>query len=142
MGNMKTEITVTGKIERLNDDFSSIILNHSNNRVDVTKLFEAINLLYNNPKVTVYFHCHNRPINQLDASKYLVEKLYGDVYADQSKEPYHYSEYTQGTYIDNDAKIGGHDILRLISSHNGEYALIVITIEDKAGQVSRKLIND
>jgi hypothetical protein len=134
---------VSGKIKRLDDDYDSIIIEQDKDSiVDVAKLFKSINILYNEPQVTVHIHCHNKPITESSATKYLIEKLYGGIVANKSKEPFYYSEYTQGTYIDNNAKIGGHDILQLISSHKDKYALIVITIEDKAGQVSRKLIND
>lgn len=78
--------------------------------------------MINNAKIHIYIT--DKKTSYEEATLHLLEKLYGNVY--NNIENIGYSEYTIIGLRIKDLNIGGHDLVKELKSHIGEYVHFVL----------------
>lgn len=105
--------------------------------INITEIFKSINLLYNNPDISIsYYVCNKKESHDDIKANYTHLLLGGEITAEMSSSEYYYSEYTHGTDYYNTLDIGGHNLIsdlcdiynRKYEENNYKYVLLCVTI--------------
>lgn len=90
-------------------------------------------MLMNNARkqVTVRYHVSSVPMSLEQADEHFVNVLYGEAAGDV----YHrYSDMTGYLWTEEDGTIGGHDLVKELSSSYGKYAAIECIVHDEVAK--------
>lgn len=86
-------------------------------------------------KVSLRYYIGDAPMTEEQAKEALIHKLYGgDLDAEYVLDAY--SEYTILEWEEG-LKIGGHDLIEELGTHDGKFVVIVVEAADSANVINR-----
>ena len=135
--NNESYFEVSGYLQYDEEHCEYFTLVDEGKEVNITEIFKSINLLYNNPDISIsYYVCDKKESHENIKTNYTHLILGGEVTAEMSSSSYYYSEYTHGTDYNNTLDVGGHNLIsdlcdiynRNYEKDNYKYILLCVVI--------------
>lgn len=127
------KITLSGKVLfKYEDEFERLkLIQDDGYEIDLILRFQEAVMNYPHYMVRVEYGVANKPCTEDELKEGFLRHVFGAPRVEYKQHDYQYSSWTCGTDYDTHFKVGGHDMMVELRSHQGKFVLLNLEFEEQ-----------